>query len=531
MNDRLHPLPEIHSVQSLAQLRRRILDALLISGSILGSLLYLAALIPAIEKGISTAIILYTVVLAWALAVTAFRSLPYMIRAGSVLGVLFILGVYNLTLNGLNVDGGLFLLTFIVMAALLGGTGGGLAAIGMGSVAIAITGFLVTSGSISPNLRLHQEDPMLWIIGGIVLLMMGVLVTVSLGAILRGLSGSLERAREMTLEAARESESLARATAVLEFRSNQIRTASEISRIVSGVLEQPKLLQQVVDLLKERFGLYYAGVFLVDDRQRFAILQAGTGEAGQAMMAEGHKLMIAETSMIGWTILHRQPRIASDAGLDAVRFQNPNLPLTRSELSLPIAVGDRALGALTIQSTAEGAFDENDISLLQGIADTLAVAVENARLFSELEQNLEETRRLHASYLSEAWSGKVREEGALQFAYGQGAPGDEGIPALDVPLSLREQIIGQLTIEGSEDWTPEERNLVEAVATQAALALENARLLEESQQTALRERLAADITNKVWGSTNIDAILQTAVRELGRALRAEEATIELNLPD
>jgi GAF domain-containing protein len=94
---------------------------------------------------------------------------------------------------------------------------------------------------------------------------------------------------------------------------------------------------------------------------------------------------------------------------------------------------------------------------------------------------------------------------------------------------LREQAIGFLSLEGGQEWTTEERNLIEAVATQAALALENARLLEESQQLALRERLVAEITSKIWASPNIDLILQTAIKELGRALRADEATIELKI--
>ena len=100
---------------------------------------------------------------------------------------------------------------------------------------------------------------------------------------------------------------------------------------------------------------------------------------------------------------------------------------------------------------------------------------------------------------------------------------------IEVPLTLRDQVIGQLRLEGNQDWTEEERGLIESVATQAALAMENARLLEESQQLALRERLAAEITGKIWASPNTDFILQTAVKELGRALRADEATIELRL--
>jgi GAF domain-containing protein len=307
-----------------------------------------------------------------------------------------------------------------------------------------------------------------------------------------------------------------------------IRTAAEISRIISGVLEPKHLLQEVADLLKDRFQLYYVGVFLVDKRQRFAILEAGTGEAGQKMITENHKLPISETSMIGWTITMSQARIALDVGKDAVRFANPHLPLTRSELALPIIAGEKTLGAVTVQSEKEAAFDQDDITALQGITDTLAIALENARLFKELEQNLKEIRGLHGQYLLDAWSSKTRGIGQIQYDYASGETPAGKATSISVPLALREQIIGQLDMERSEDWSPDERTLIEAVATQAALALENARLLEDSQQTALRERLTADIANKLWASQNIETILQTTIRELGRALRADEATIEID---
>jgi GAF domain-containing protein len=291
-----------------------------------------------------------------------------------------------------------------------------------------------------------------------------------------------------------------------------------------------KLLREAVTLILERFNLYYVGIFTVDESNRYAILQAGTGEAGRAMVFSKHKLPLAESSMVGWAIIHRQARIALDVGKEAVRFANPLLPNTRSELALPLISKDRAIGALSVQSEKPEAFDQEDIIVLQNIADTLAVAIENARLFEEAQQNLDEMRVSQRAYVTKAWSESAREKQGYDYAATtEGLSPDAVISAIDVPLILREQIIGQLHLEGQQDWTPEERNLVEAVATQAALAMENARLLQESQQMALRERLAAEITGKVWSSPNTDFILQTAIKELGRALLADEATIELKM--
>jgi GAF domain-containing protein len=316
----------------------------------------------------------------------------------------------------------------------------------------------------------------------------------------------------------------------LERRISQLHTAAEISRSITGILASQKLLQEPVDLILKRFNLYYVGIFIVDESGHFAILQAGTGEAGRAMILSQHKLPIAESSMVGWAIIHRQARIALDVGQEAVRFDNPLLPNTRSELALPLISKDRAIGALTIQSERPEAFDQEDIIVLQNIADVLSIAIENAQLFEETQKNLDEMRISQRAYVTKAWSETARENEGYEYTDAtEGLAPDAALSAIDVPLTLREQIIGQLHLEGQQDWTPEERSLVEAVATQAALAMENARLLEESRQMALRERLAAEITGKIWSSPNADFILQTAIKELARALRADEASIELKM--
>jgi GAF domain-containing protein len=517
-----------HVFEDLPAIRLRILNTLLTSGTLIGVPLYLISLIPAIKNGLITSAILYTVILVWVMTITVAKKMPYLLRAGSLAALPFILGILNLIQSGFNLDAGLFFLTLIVLTGVLLGLKAGLYALAASALIISGAGFLIVTHQHEPTLMLPQDDPLLWAVGGFVFLLVGSILTLSITTLSRGLSNSLKNTQSLIQQTIEEREISEAASANLERRLVTIRTAADISRIISGVLEPKQLLQEVVELLKDRFQLYYVGIFLVDERQRFAILEAGTGEAGQKMIGENYKLPIGETSMIGWTILRGQARIALDVGMDAVRFANPHLPMTRSELALPIIAGERTLGAITVQSEKEAAFDQDDITALQGITDTLSIALENARLFKELEQNLIEIRNLHGQYLLEAWSSKTRgiDQGEFNFQTTDRSS-QKGI-AISVPLALREQTIGQLQLERIEDWSPDERTLIEAVATQAALALENARLLEDSQQTALRERLTADIANKIWASQNIDTILQTAIRELGRALRADEATIELD---
>ncbi len=312
-------------------------------------------------------------------------------------------------------------------------------------------------------------------------------------------------------------------------RTEQLKATVEVSRVVSTILDPDELITKVVNLITDRFGYYYTAIFLIDESERWAVLREATGTAGQTLKSSGHRLPLGGKSMVATAIATRNARIALDVGSEPVRFENPLLPDTRSEIALPLLVAGNIIGALDVQSKQEAAFTEQDIDILQGMANSVATALENARLFRETQKNLDELRVSQREYVVKAWSETTRESEGYDYASPEAIQTGSELSMIDVPLTLREQIIGQLHLEGQQDWTPEERNLVEAVATQAALAMENARLLEESRRMALRERLAAEITGKVWSSANTDFILQTAVKELGRALRADEATIELKM--
>jgi PAS domain S-box-containing protein len=186
---------------------------------------------------------------------------------------------------------------------------------------------------------------------------------------------------------------LERDTFMLKRRSALLQVASEVSRAVSAILDPSVLSKEVVDIVRKRFGLYYVGLFLVDEQREFAVLQAGTGKAGRELLKNGHKLPIRNTSMVGWSIANQRARIALDVGKDAVHFSNPLLPESRSELSLPLITHGQALGALTIQSNKEAAFSQEDIETFQTMADQLANAILNARLYGQLEKELEERKR------------------------------------------------------------------------------------------------------------------------------------------
>lgn len=198
-----------------------------------------------------------------------------------------------------------------------------------------------------------------------------------------------------------------------QYRSDRLQTAAEISRAASSILDVDELINTSVNLIRDQFDFYYVGLFLVDPAKEWAILRAGTGEAGRIQLEQRHKLKIGGESMIGWSIYNRRARIAHDVGQDAVRFKNPILPDTHSEMALPLISRDEVIGALTVQSIERGIFSDEDITLLQTMADQLANVIANARLFesvaqaqAEAETRLRETLALQQ--LSQALSATLQ---------------------------------------------------------------------------------------------------------------------------
>lgn len=310
-------------------------------------------------------------------------------------------------------------------------------------------------------------------------------------------------------------------------RTKQLAATNEVGRVAASSLDPEQLLARVVPLFPEQFGYYYAAIYLLDPSGKWAELKEATGEAGRVLKQNRHRLEIAGKSMVGTAIREQTPRIAQIASEEKQRFDNPLLPYTRSEIALPLVVGNRVLGALNVQSTREADFGPQVIDTMKNMASQVAIALENARLFQEAQQVIRELRTVQQQYLLEGWTGFSEENEKLEYRIGDEE--EDSSRKLEVPISLRDQILGQIMLEGHREWTPDQQSLVDAIATQAAIALENARLVSESRQIALRERMVAEINSKIWASATIDGVLQIVIKELGRRLNASSATIELKL--
>lgn len=333
-------------------------------------------------------------------------------------------------------------------------------------------------------------------------------------------------------------------------RTRGLMAAAEVSRATTAVLALDELLPQVVELMRERFNLYYVGLFLVDESDKYAVLRAGSGQAGQQMLAQGWRLEVGGSSMIGRCVFSGLADIQLDVGEAAVRFDNPYLPKTRSEVALPLRAGGEILGAMTVQSDQEAFFAEEDITVLQTAADQIANAVRNARLFRQLEESLAAERRAYGELTREAWQDLLLTQPDLGFLSnreetspagdlwrpemraallnGEMTPGEDGA-TLALPIRVRDQVVG--VVDGRKPdgtvWAPEEIDLLTAMTEQLNVALEGAQLYLDTQRRAARERAVAVTTARMREPLGLEDVLRVAADEIRQALSLDELVLRM----
>jgi GAF domain-containing protein len=318
-------------------------------------------------------------------------KIPFSYRASFTVLIPLGLSITDIMDFGLTGDGMVWLFTSAILTSILFGTRWTIFNWIAQAILLLTFAFLI----INRHLLTAAPDfttPLSWLDVALDYIFLGFIVTIGINILINGLEKSLTTTRIAT-------EAVKTHSFHLERRVNQLRTVAEISRTISAETSE-NYLQRLAEVIQERLDLYYVGVFFVSDDGQYAVLKAGTGEPGKTMLAQGHQLEIGGNSMISWCITHQQPRIALDVGQEAVRFENPHLPKTHSELALPLKSSSEIIGAVSIQSAESQAFDEDDITVLQGLADSLATAIVNARLFQETQNQLYELNTLYSASLS-----------------------------------------------------------------------------------------------------------------------------------
>ncbi len=397
-----------------------------------------------------------------------------------------------------------------------------------------------------------------------VLALVGVTIYLTITNLQSALNKSRSSARELSLSNQELNElrvglekRVEERTSELKKRATQLEAVSSVARTIASVQEIDTLLPAITRLVSQQFGFYHVGIFLLDQQRRNAVLSAANSQGGIQLLGRQHRLPLDSHSIVGYSALRGEPRIALDVGTDSVYFNNPDLPDTRSEMAIPLRVAGEVIGALDVQSTETNAFSQEDINVLTTLADQIAIAIENARLFGEARKALNESQAMFDKYTQQEWSNFARQVKPNGFLFDgkQVLPLDknsrrEPIKAvmqtgslslekasatIAIPIKLRGQTVGVLDVrskKGQRNWKPDEIAMLEAAAERAALALENARLVESAQRRAARERAIGDISTRIGAVGNLESILQTAVEELGRKIGgATEVTLEIGSDD
>lgn len=355
------------------------------------------------------------------------------------------------------------------------------------------------------------------------------------------LSGSVNRlASELEREFANLEISIAQRTRDLE-------AARDIGQILASLRDVKAVSTRVLDLIRERFpDMYHVQVFLIDNRRVDAVLQASTGEVGAELLARGHRLEVGSRSVIGQVTARGEHVIALDSVVDSVHKRNELLPETRSELAVPLRTSEGIIGALDLQSRRPDAFSDAEIRLFQTIADQLSIVIQNVRLYEESQDRLRDIEELNRLLIGETWPRYVQNRRDRVQKTGSGDSEltplqqesvrnrdiaehrENGRVRFAVPIFLRDEVVGAVEWEVNQSaYTENTRLMATELVARLALAADNVRLLEQSRETAYRESLLNEISNKLSQQSEVAGILQTAVREVGRVLPVSQTTIRL----
>ncbi len=477
------------------------------------------------------------------------RPVGWMVCLLLWLGVSF--SVYNFG-GLLDVMMGGYFLIVVLAALILGGWG-----ILIFTLLSSLSGILLFYGEVSGLLRFaeRQVEPFDLIAYITILILIGLLLRYALNSLTRALDHARRNAHALD-EANRKlqvsGEALQARTLELERRSHYLEATAEVAREASSVLDLEQLLRRVVAFISKRFEPYQANIFLLDPSGQWAVLRAASGEGGLRLMARDFRLKVAGPGIVAHVIRTGQPYVAPEVSRDPLYLSIEEAADMRSELTLPLRARGEILGALTVQSPEPDAFHDQDIAVLQTLADQVALAISNARLFQQVQESLEAARQAYGEVGRQAWLQIIRAQPELAICRderglstvsawldaeveqtlqtGQTIIGGDGATSLAVPVRVRGQVIGAIDAHKPKDagiWTKDQIALLETLAQQLGDALEGARLYQEAQRREARERLLSQVGTRMRETLDVETVLKTAVREMGTNLGITRVEVRL----
>jgi GAF domain-containing protein/HAMP domain-containing protein len=338
-------------------------------------------------------------------------------------------------------------------------------------------------------------------------------------------------------------------------RAQDLQSIGEISRVITSEHKLEILLPLITKLVSEKFKFYHIGIFLLDERGDYVVLEAANSEGGKKMLKRTHRLHVG-SGIVGYVAATGIPRIALDVGADSVFFDNPDLPQTRSEMAVPLRVSGITIGVLDAQSAESNAFNDDDISTFATLADQVAIAIQNSRNFETAQRLVEHSQTATGLVMRESWqaiksqsqlspyrassSNRSRKDAQVTSDVLEKLKADRNPVVLEgkkfqlaVPIQLSNNVVGVLNIQLPENRAPDqdEIDIARAVGDRLSLALESTTLLEAAQRRAEYERKTSDISTKIGASTRFESILRTAAEELSQALGGSEVLVQIQSAD
>jgi GAF domain-containing protein len=497
----------------------------------LGLVIFLANL-PILDRSeIGTFLVVYVVLL-----VVAFSTLPYALKASILIASGYLIGMFVIIQMGPWSAGTAYLLAANIFAALLFERGADRWMFTINLFSIAAVGTLNALGYLTllaPVSRATGFSEWLsyladyFFISGAV-----VWATYLLKSEFKTVAARFQTAVSMlSAQRAELEQRVEERTSGLRKKTDQLRAAAYIARQTAELNDLDTILKTVVNLITDQFGYYHAGIFLMNENRDEVILVAASSEGGKRMIEKGHSLKVGAEGIVGYVAAQKKPRIALDTGADPVFFNNPLLPLTRSEAAIPMIVQERVIGVLDIQSTQPSAFTPDDLDVLETLASQAAIAIEKTRLLEEAQTALYQIETLTAASTRATWQQRAQ-QGELAYTYtplgvrsGRKLENEENL--LQIPVTLRGQKIGLISIARKDNtpWSQFDRDMVQEVAYQTGLALENMRLIEEANQRSQQEQTVSELALRFSQVMDVDTLLQTAARELGQLPDVLEASV------
>jgi GAF domain-containing protein len=468
---------------------------------------------------------------------------PYYVRASILLIMVYAIGTNSILAWGPWLDGSVFFLAFIILSALLFDQRIDIFALLLSILTFTTIGTLQQLGMYkfrAPTVPV--TIPLDWIAYTADFSILGAILVIAIARFkdaFARVTGQTQGAfQTLVAERMQLEDRVHERTEELETQATRLRSATNVARTVAEIQDISALMETVTGLISEKFEYYHVGLYILDEQKKTAFLQSASSGIGKQLIGQGIRMEPDRRNAINKVVEENRAYIASDS--ENVNFiRDENFPITRSRMIMPLAVRGNIMGVLDMHSDQPNAFNTQDAEILQTLSDLVAISIDNTRLINETKGLVSQLEVNTSFQTRRTWSKfTTRQKPAYQYTPAGVRPlfavdQNDLTEGLRVPLILYGQTIGTIKLKrkgGIAQWSDRERLLVEKIADQVALALENSRLVDEAQKSALRDQMITNISSRVRETLDVESVIRTATTELRRVFDLKEAEINIGSP-